>query len=237
LFGNDLVVYYDNFEQVTEIASSLLPPDDGGANTGRINALLLNWIQPILQSEPYFIKTVLSGMPPANVRTEFTTDELMEIRNGLLTIINNVPSTLYFRYNPSLDRWTVATTPEREGFWFYVQSNADQSFTILFEGVRIVMHSDLTKFWVSNDNQKVITYDTFNSNYDTITILQANLGTSGILSHNYAYNVMRQMNVEVGTDIGTQSIHDLLVLPADDDQDGVPDDVSLSYLIDGTNPS
>ncbi|WAX21644.1 hypothetical protein [Stenotrophomonas phage RAS14] len=237
IFGNDLVVYFDNYEQVTQIPSSSLPPDDGGANTGRINALLLNWIQPILQSEPYFIKTVLAGLPPANVRTEFTAEEMVAIRAGLLTIINNVPSTLYFRYNPTLDVWTVATTPEREGYWFYVQSNADQSFTMLFEGVRIVMHSDMTKFWVSNDNQKVITYDTFDANFDTITILQANIGTTGILSKNYAYNVMRQMNITVGSDIGTQSIHDLLVLPADDDQDGTPDDVSLSYLIDQNNPN
>lgn len=237
IFGNDLAVYFDNYEQVTEVPSSTLPVDDGGANTGRINALMLNWIQPILQSEPYFIKTVLQGVPPANVRTEFTGAEKTQIENGLLSIINNVPSTLYFTYNATADQWTVSTTPDRVGYWFYVQSNADQSFTILFQGIRIVMHSNSTKFWVSNDNQKVITYDTFNSNYDTLTILKANLGTSGILSRNYEYNVMRQMNITVGTDIGTQSVHDLLVLPSDEDQDGTPDDVSLSYLINQANPS
>lgn len=237
IFGDDLALYYNNFEKVTSIPSNQLPPDDGGANTLRINALFYNWVQPVLQSEEFFMKAVLNGVPPSDVRKEFTQAEAADIRDGLLSIINNVPSTLYFLFNAFDNKWTVSTIPDRAGYWFYLQSNADQSFTMLFRAVNMVMHSSDTKFWITNKNEKVITYDTFNSHYDTITILKANLGTNGVLTKNHDFRVMRQENITAGPDIGTPSIHDLYVVPSDDDHDGIPDDITLSYVIDQTNPT
>lgn len=232
IFGDDLVVYFDRYDQVTKISSSELPPDDGGSNYARINALLLNWIQPVLQSEPYFLKTVINGMAPSNIRTEFNEEEIEEIRSYLLTIISNVPNTIYFNYNVEEDVWSIDTSPTAEGYWFYLTSNTDQSFTMLFKAVRTVMHSDTTKFVITNDNQKVITYDTFNTNYDTISILKANVGANDrVLNRNYLYRVMRQINIEVGSEIGTQSVHDLLVVPDDENYDAIPDDPALSYLL------
>jgi hypothetical protein len=237
LFGDDLVVYYNNVDEETKIASTELPPDDGGANTARIDALFLNWVQPVLQSEQFFTRAVLSGLSPTDVRKEFTASETAAIREGLLSIINNVPSTLYFTFNVQENSWSVSTIPDRAGYWFYLQSNSDMSFTMLFKAINMVMHSSSTKFWITNNNEKVITYDTYNGNYDTVTILKANVGTSGILSRNYNFRVMRQMKINAGEFIGTSSIHDLFVMPGDEDNNGRPDDISLSYLIDQTNPS
>ena len=101
-----------------------------------------------------------------------------------------------------------------------------------FQAIRMVVHSDDMRFWITNDNQKVTTYDTFANRYDTISILRANIGSDGQpLSRNYDFRVLRQEVNTVGSEIGTESIHDLAVLPNDTDSDGLPDDVALSYLL------
>lgn len=238
IFGDDLVVYYKNFDSLTTIPSSVLPPDDGGANVALTNALIQNWIQPILQTEEYFIKSIIAGMPPKDIRTEFTQSEINLIRSGLLSIINNAPGSLYFTFTVDTNSWTTSIVPPADEFWFYIQSNADGSFEILFKAVKMVMHSDTTKFWITNENNKVTTYDTFANRYDTITILKANIGSDGrALDSNQDFRILRQDIIDVGTDIGTESIHDLVVLPNDTDMDGIPDDIAMSYLISMTHPT
>lgn len=239
IFGDDLVVYYDHFDKLTSIPTSVLPPDDGGANTALTNALIQNWIQPVLQTEEFFIKSIIAGMPPRDIRTEFTQSEINLIRNGLLSIINNAPGSLYFNFTVNTNSWATTIIPPTDGeFWFYVQSNADGSFEILFKAVKMVMHSDTTKFWITNENEKVITYDTYANHYDSITLLKANVGANGCsLSQNQNFRVLRQDTLNVGENVGTESIHDLIVLPEDADMDGIPDDIDLSYLIDLRNPT
>lgn len=238
IFGNDLVVYYQNYDKITNIPSSELPSNDSGTNIPLINALILNWIQPILQSEEYFLKSVIGGLPPTDVRTEFTPFEISTIKNGLSSIINSVPGSVYFTFDTSKSSWTISTTPPINGYWFFVQSNTDNSFSITFEAIRMVMHSDSTKFWITNSNQKVTNYDTFTNRYDTISLLKANVGSTGnSLSRNYNFRILRQEAVGVGDYIGTDSIHDLLVLPDDENQDGIPDDVAMSYLINSNTPT
>lgn len=238
IFGNDLVIYYKNYQAVTNIPSSVLPPDDGGANIALINALVKNWIEPVLQSEAFFLRCVIAGLSPTDIRTEFTPTELIGIEAGLTVIINNVPGSLYFNFDTTNNVWSVTNTPPVTGYWFFVQSNTDGSFLISFNAIRMVVHSSDTKFWITNDNQKVTTYDTFANRYDTITILRANVGISGCsLTRNYDFRVLRQDVISLGTEIGTESIHDLVVLPNDDNQDGIPDDVALSYLISSQNPT
>ena len=100
------------------------------------------------------------------------------------------------------------------------------------------MHSSDTKFWITNNNQKVITYDTYANRYDTITLLKANVGSTGCsLDKNMDFRILRQDQISAGVDIGLESIHDLIVLPNDGNNDGIPDDVSLSFLLDQQNPN
>lgn len=238
MFGNDLVLYYKNFQSLTNIPASQLPADDGGANVSLINALLLNWIQPVLQSENYFLRAVFAGTPPTDIRTEFTPAETLAIRQGLSVIINNVPGTLYFSFDSVNNRWIMANNPPTANLWFFVSSNNDGSFSLTFNAIRMVAHSDEMKFWITNDDNKITTYDTFANRYDTISVLRANVGTSGCsLTKNYEFRVLRQDIVSLGTETGTESLHDLIVLPNDEDQDGIPDDVALSYLIDSQEPT
>lgn len=238
IFGNDLVVYYDNYDKVTTVPSSVLPPDDGGANIALTNALILNWIQPILQTEEFFIKSVIAGMPPRDIRTEFTANELIFIQSSLTSIINNAPGSLYFTFNVETNVWSTSIVPPVGGYWFYVQSNADSSFEILFKATKIVMHSSEVKFWITNEDNKVTTYDTFANRYDTITILKANIGSTGCsLDRNHDFRILRQDTMSLGVNVGTESIHDLVVLPNDKDMDGIPDDIGLSYLINSANPN
>lgn len=115
-------------------------------------------------------------------------------------------------------------------------ANANDSWTLEYDAKRVIVHSDETKFWINNDKRKTITYDTLNTNLDQIIILKANVSSSGFtLSQNYPLDVLAQELIEAGPDQGLESIHDLHVLPDDADQDGIPDDVTLEYLISSTS--
>jgi hypothetical protein len=94
------------------------------------------------------------------------------------------------------------------------------------------MHSSDTKFWITNDENRIITTDTLNTNLDEIVILSANTDAyQEILNENKIFNVIRQIIISEGEDTGTESIHDLEVIPEDVDNDGFPDNVDLAYLI------
>lgn len=240
IFGDDLMVYFKTSDKLTIVPTSSLPPDDGGLNIPLTTTLILNWLQPILQTEELFIKSVLAGMPPRDVRTQFTNEEVEQIRTGLQSIINNAPGTLYFNFDVNSDSWSSTTSSTIAGpdYWFYVQSNADGSFEILFKAITLIMHSDDVKFWITNRDNKVTTYDTFSNRYDTITILKANIGADGsTLSENKVFRILKQEPIDLGEEIGTESIHDLIVLPEDSDMDGIPDGVDIPYLINAGNPT
>src|SRR5690606_11313045 len=54
------------------------------------------------------------------------------------------------------------------------------------------------------------------------------------LDSNYNFRVLRQEIITAGENLGLYSIHDLNVIPNDTDNDGIPDNVSLDYLINQT---
>ena len=113
-----------------------------------------------------------------------------------------------------------------------VSSLPNDSWGISYNGTNIVVHSDETKFWVTNDRERVLTTDTLKSNLDEIVILSANLDADEeILGENKDFNVVRQVIITDGEESGTESIHDLEVIPTDENLDGFPDNINLDYLI------
>ncbi len=231
IFGDDLVLYYRTYEDVTTASGNDLPESDGGANVDLIDAVVQNYLQAILQNEPYFIRSVLYGIQPLNVRKTFNTAERLQIESALLNIINSAPGTFYMVFTASGNYWTVVSS-EPDVWDLSVTVTTDGNWTFTYNGVRLVVHSETTKFWVTNNEQRTTTYDTLNPNFDNIVVLKANVSAlDTVLSSNHYFRVLRQEKIEQGEYTGTDSIHDLHVVPEDTDGDGLPDDISLSYLI------
>lgn len=237
LFGDELVVYFKTVKQETYISSGDLPATDGGVNFEVVNTIFLNYVTPILGTEAWFVWNVLSGINPVLIRKYFRQPEMVAIRNALYTLVNTSPDTLFLVYNTTTDTWTVNTT-ENPAVWdISIAVDADNSWTVVFKGKKIIVHSDTMKFWINNDNRRVVTSDTLKSKNDQITILKSNVNAAGngILTKNYDLNIMAQELIEGSVSAGLESVHDLHVIPADIDNNGIPDDVALSYLIPATS--
>ncbi|MGZ8924394.1 MAG: hypothetical protein ACXW2E_00790, partial [Nitrososphaeraceae archaeon] len=95
---------------------------------------------------------------------------------------------------------------------------------------RLIFHSPTMKFWNTNSSAKIIDYTTLTSNYDEIVILQANSNhnRSGILQQNCRFNVLGLDTIESGTNIGLSDTSKLSILPFDENQDTIPDNVDIN---------
>lgn len=232
IFGDDLVLYYKNYDKSYFIKASEVPESDGGASVDLIDAVINNHLQPLLQEEEYFIKAVLYGIAPLTIRKQFIDSEILNIQSAMLNIINSAPDTFYMKLNANGNFWSVHSS-EPESWDISIGLAVDGNWTIIFKAMKVVVISNETKFWNTNDNEKVTTYDTLNPNYDNIVILKANVGTNGtLLQKNYKFRILRSESIESGQNVGTVDIHALHVIPDDTDNDGLPDDIGLSYLID-----
>lgn len=230
IFGDDLVIYYQTYQHFVNVQSSDLPEDDGGANVELVDAVLYNHLQPLLQEEPYFIKTVLYGIPPLSIRKQFNTTEVLQLQSAISGLVNSSPGTFYMVFNVSGNYWEVQNEEPEQ--WDISVSVLENNWTIVYNAVKITAHSSDTKFWVANEQDRVVTYDTLNNNFDNIVVLKANTNAEGgILDSNYYFRILRQETVEQGIETGTKSIHDLEIIPEDYNNDGMPDDVSLSSII------
>jgi hypothetical protein len=231
MYGDDLAMYFKTAENFVLVPNSALPSTDGGANIARINALIDNYIQPLLSNGDIVFKELLGGILPANVRKTFNTNETLSIQAALTNVINSAPSLFYITYYPNDDEWLITTSAPND-VWIIVTAYANGDFALIYRGKYIVAHSNDMKFWITNNNANVLNYDTLNNDLDTLTLLKANVGTAGVLAQNYKFLILRQDKIDGGADAGTNSVHDLVLIPADSNNDGFPDSITLSYLID-----
>lgn len=102
---------------------------------------------------------------------------------------------------------------------------------------RIICQSPETRFWNTNDANRILSFDTLLSNQDEIIILDANKNANrnDLLENNHHYNVIGQELVEPNIPTtGLVDIHQLSILPIDENGDAVPDNMDLPDII---NPS
>ena len=236
IFGDDGVMYFNTREGDEETCETIsyadLPAEDPPNHEDLVDALVDNYIEPLLSTTAFFTRFVLEGVAPAAIRTEFSTAERTSLETELVSAIDTPPLTVYGHYDSGTDTWTfdnVATD-----YWFSIE-NTGIEWQLCYTTYRLVFHSDETKFWNTNQGDSVITTDTLNTNLDNIIVLKANTGmpdtTPTLLTQNYGFDVLGQRVITEGTESGLPSIHDLWVLPEDENGDGFPDNPDLSYLI------
>lgn len=233
IFGDDLVLYFKPYPYNVSVSGGELPNEDGGANAALIDAIIYNHITPMFDTVDWFTKATLSGVNPTEIRKEFSLSELISLQNSLFILINNRPDTFYMTFNVNTAQWEFSNSNNApQNWWIRVTSNSDNSWDIFFWGQKVVAHSDEVKFWISNDDKKVIEYDTLNSRYDQIVILKANVGTSSCaLDRNYKMRVLESETISAGENIGLPDSSAVSVISEDENGDNIPDNVDLTYLI------
>lgn len=105
LFGDDGILYYEQapVSQVTSIIS--------------LDALIANFIEPLLSSTDLLTQLMANGVPPSQIRTFFTTDEKNRIAAALTTPPSPVEALLYFKKSN-----TSLTSPAFQ--WYAVKATA-----------------------------------------------------------------------------------------------------------------
>jgi hypothetical protein len=237
IFGSDLAIYINSIDESFSVTSSDLPPqngnpdDDGIINGSTVGALVDNYIEPLLSTNDFFTTFVINGINPQNIRRQFSDAEYLEIKEQLSDATLASPSTVYLTYDVNADLWNTTST-EPFDWWISAEAMVDDNWQIRYMGENIIVHSDETRFWVTNDEERVITTDTLNTNLDEIVILSANLDAErDILGTNRTFNVIKQVVISEGLNAGTESINDLEVLPEDENGDVLPDNADLAFLI------
>lgn len=230
LFGDDAYLYY----QTKEVVETTPIVD--------INTLIDGYVEPLLSSPDIVLQLISAGVSSADIRRVFTSEEKTQIADTLFP----PPATVYLFYNKDTNGWTAVRASDDVGSEItapdgnYIQTwlihirqptSLEEIYDVSRYAKRLMAESPTTQFWNTNDADKVIDYNTLSSVRDQIAILRANSNHTrdGILSQNWEFDVLGQ---EV-LDSGLQDIHRLVVLPVDENGDGVPDNLDPTDI---TNP-
>lgn len=234
IFGDDLVVYFEENLVFNRISGASLPQPDQAANANLVNALINNHIRTIFDETRWFTTLVLRDINPLFIRKTFTLDETNLLASTLSNMSNNRPETVYllFSTNEFTGSWSVLVQNSPPQTWhLQITSLADGSWEISYISRELVVYSKEVNFWLSN-RSPVLEYDSLNRRFDNIVILKANNGVDGCsLDNNKVLRVIEPLFIDTGEHLGLQSIKFLSVLPEVTNQTGLPDDVALSYLI------
>lgn len=240
MFGNDGVLYFND-----AYASEATPDVD-------INRLITTYIEPLLSSTDLTVQLMSRGVDVTDMRRTFTDPEKTEITAALTAPPTPVEADMY--YNTTTNTWHTIKSSETDiagtfgPFGWPAQfittplitisqlSALETKYAVARLARRIVFQSQTTTFWNTNDAARVIEYDTLDSNRDQVILLNANVDANrtGLFPSDYVFDVLGQETSESGPDIALPDEHRLSVLPADVNNDGMPDNLSLTGIVNPT---
>ena len=234
LFGDDGNLYFEDIND-----SERTPIVD-------VNALITSYIEPLLSSTDIFVQIIAANVPISKYRRIFTTPE----KDRLVAALTPppTPASVKMYYNKVLCEWYAikSSDPSIEDTFsddvlgagngwpgaFITEPLITIDQVNIFEtrydvtrtAKRLMFSSPTTTFWNTNSSSRVISYDTLNSDYDEITILQANINSNrtGVLSQHWKYYVVGQSTIESGPEIGLTDENRLSIMPVDEDNSGYP---------------
>jgi len=240
LFGNDLVLFFETEEKTFNILADDLPAEDGGLNVPLTNAIIFNHIEPIFRRQDFYNSMILDGVAPEFIRFNFTEVELLEFASALNNVITSTPNTVYLNLNiqnnQEDNRWSFQIASEPDEWDIAIESQSDSSWIVTFKTKDLTAHSEEIIFTSTNEEERVITFDTLNSNKDNIVVLKANIGADGNpLSENKNFFVISGKTLDKGIDKGICDFNSLSILPTDENENGIPDAISLDYMLTDTS--
>ena len=234
LFGCDAALYLEDSETFINV------------NTTVIDDIINNYIEPILSTTDFFAILSTRGVTAAQQRKRFTSSERTILFTALNNIITGTAMTdLNIYYDLDINEFEFQTSSgaatgsnpiwtSSEGV-IVVEFVSPDQWKINWKRERIVIESQDTRFWNTNNGNSVIDYDSLNSVNDRIVLLDCNLndswGTTNppALSMDWTFNVLNQ-ELDVNE---LRDIHRLSVLPTDVNSDNIADNMDLDELLDG----
>lgn len=227
IFGDDGMVYFQ------DVPTSVATP------TIDANTLISTYVEPLLSSTDVQVQILAAGVAPNFYRMLLNTTEKTRITAAVEP--PPVPASVDMYYNTQTYEWfaikrsddpTVAlgSVGWPQAFITSPIIQIDQTsifetqYTVTRVAKRLVFQSPTTKFWNTNNAMRVVEYDTLNSDYDNVVVLQANPNNnrSNILLQNWSFYVLGQENIIAGPDIGLIDNTRISVLPVDVSGSGVP---------------
>jgi hypothetical protein len=234
---------YENVKIFSDDGRMYFSQRNVGETTPEVDnsTLIINYIEPLLSTSDVILQLVSAGVPIENVRRVFSTDE----RNEISAAMTPPPVQVDLYYDKVNFVWRAhkrgPLPPLPAGFENYPVDfipdpliYIDQplvtkpSYVVTRSARRLTVESSTTAFWNTNDSNRVIEYDTLNSDSDEIVVLKANVNNNydGVLRQNWHFLITGQEVLDSGTELGLPDIHKVTVLPADENEDGVPDNLN-----------
>lgn len=240
LFGDDINLMY-----VPSIQSISAP---GSINN---NVLILNFLEPLLSTIDLYVKHLIE-YGESTYRREFTNSEKAQFINVFDDVNYPWPvSLVYYDENdvggaiigvegqPHLHEWVAySATTNLGGFEPTIKialSSDVTTYTITYSGERLVADSPTTRFYYDNSGQKVLSFDTLNSNNDLLTIIKANKSSypNQLLEENISLHILQVERYEQGlSDTGLPNYNRVTVSPIDKNGDDIPDNMLLTEIMD-----
>jgi hypothetical protein len=225
LFGDDLALYFQKSQSLNEVI-----------NKPSSSFVLTNYIEPILGSSDFFIVLTNLGVDPLNIRKTFTATEKTSLISDMDIAALNPVETIYMFYDVASDVWTHSNTNSVANDWLIkITANGQFNWTITHKTERLIAHSHETRFWNNNEANKVISFETLDSNTDDIVILKANTTSTRktTFDKNQIIKILSQENVDPSIpNTGLVDIHRMNTITDDINDDGVPDNIRLTGIID-----
>lgn len=233
MFTDDGAIY---FQEKTETITT--------PAVASLNELITTYIEPLLSSTDIFIYVSSYGVSVTDFRRTFNQEEKTQLVSGLTP--PPTPSNIQMYYNLATNSWFViqasdnAATALSSYGWpnnfipnpliSVVQQQNDNIYQVNRLAKRLICQSSTTSFWNTNNASRVIEYNTLNSDYDQIVVLQANPNhdRSGILQRNWNFNVLGIETIETGPYIGLPDVTRVSIIPMDENGDGVPDHLDIN---------
>lgn len=236
IFSDDGYLYFEDLS-VPQTTSSEVTISD----------LITLYIEPLISSTDIFLQLTSNGVNPQNIRRSFTPQEITRITTAINT--STPPADIQLYYNKVTFEWHAVITGNDpnvvlagEGypadFILYSLINVKQLstddpstvpslYTITRNARRMYFESPTTRFWNTNDANRVINFSTLNSKYDTVSILKANVdyNRNNLLTQNWDFNVLGIEMIVSGADLGLPNYNRILVMPTDVNSDGIPDNL------------
>jgi len=241
LFGDDLAIFWAEEDPVSGDVATV-------AASTSVNSIIENYLEPLLSTTDFFAKIAPKrealGLAGGDVRTYFKTDTYtfgLDINgqdneiDALSYALNNITTYIDLYYSVFYDEWTVGEhpTPDADSDWMIRVDQDVTDWEISWLTRRLIVQSEQTKFWNTNTTERVVNFDTINSQGDHIVILKANVNANGdgLLNANRNYNVLAQELLDDNAG-NLPDIHRLSVMPVDVNGDNIPDNLLQPALFD-----
>jgi len=220
-FGDDLVLYYEVYDQVIQA----LNVDE--------DTLIRGTIEPELLELDVFM--TISLLIPNKITRQFTAVEYSTILAVLEAPTTVIGTVVYITHDNSISgQWFNAvdsnggTIPQPNETIFVVEKTNNNAWTVTVTKTRIVVDSQDTNFWHTNSGDVTLTYDSLLTNADKILVLKANTDNfNSVLTNNITFESLSRVALPSGLD----GLHQLKVMTIDGDENGTPDNVELTGFI------